>query len=121
MHFGYIGFGSILAAGNDTFGAAILDAIAEPDLIIKTGTKQNILAIDVEDVIVWDNRQWHAKTNNQPDFVGGEAKIQNAQGGIVKDNTVNGNDAPTADTIAEGTQPGGSGGAATGTAGGGPG
>lgn len=121
-HFGHIGFGELVEASGGTFGAGILPAIAEPDLIIKIGDgRKNVLAIDIRDVIVWDNREWDYWTDIVPDFSGGENLLQSMQTGITKDNSVEGNQAPTADTAAQGTRPGGSATVVAGLATGGPG
>jgi len=120
-HFGWIGFGAMAASGADTFSATILPAIIEPDLIIKATSGRRVLDIDVEDVIVWDAREWQSRSSNTPDIVGGEDKAQFDLGGITKDNTVEGSGAPTADSAAQGTRPGGNGAAVTGAAAGGPG
>lgn len=120
-HYGFIGFGSMTMSAANAFSATILDAIAEPDFIVKADSKTLSLDIQVNDVLVWDVKEWHARTNLQPDIVGGENVIQNAFGGITKDNTINGNDAPISDVIAQGLTPGGSGAAVTGGVTGGPG
>jgi len=107
-HYGKIGFGSIEESAASTFSSAQLPAIAEPDLVIKTGTgSRRVLEIDIDDVLVWDNREWLVHANYAPDLVGGEGVVQKLTGGIVSDNTSAATDNPTADTIAEGTRPGG--------------
>ncbi len=121
-HFGHIGFGEMVEASASTFGATILPAIAEPDLIIKVGDgRKNVLAIDIKDIIVWDNREWDYWTDVVTDFVGGEDKRQSLEAGITKDNSADGNQAPTGDSAAQGTRPGGNGVAVAGLATGGPG
>ena len=118
-HFGRIGFGTVSQSAADTFSAAQLPAIAEPDLIISNKKSGRVLEIDVEDVLIWDNKQWLYHNGGSPDIVGSEAKTQTSSAGITKDNTVEGSAAPTADSIAQGTFPGGSGAAVTGAAAGG--
>ncbi len=121
-HFGHIGFGEVVESAASAFSTAILPAIAEPDLIIKVGDgRKNVLAIDIRDIICWDNREWDYWTDMTPDFVGAEDKLQSAETGITKDNSVQGNQAPTGDNAAQGTRPGGSGVQVTGAAAGGPG
>ncbi len=120
-HFGYIGLGAMTESAANAFSATIIDAIIEPDLIIKTGRGARSLDIDIDDVIVWDCKEWHFHNNQSPDIVGGEDLTESVQAGITKDNTVNGNDAPTADSAAQGTLPGGNGGSVTGANAGGPG
>lgn len=120
-HYGHIGWGAVQNTTVDTFDASIIDAIIEPDFIIKTAAKKLTLDIDVKDVLVWDIRTWEAHINATPAATSNEDARLSADSGITKDNTINGNDAPVADTIDEGTQPGGGGAAVTGTAVGGPG
>ncbi len=120
-HYGFIGLGSMTESAANAFSATIIDAIVEPDLIIKTNKGSRKLDIDIDDVIVWDCKEWHWQNDQSPDIVGGENTTQSVQAGLTKDNTVNGNDAPTADTIAQGTRVGGNGAAVTGAAAGGPG
>ncbi len=119
-HYGFIGLGSMVASAADVYSATIIDSIIEPDLIVSAKSGR-ILEIDVDDVLVWDCKEWHAHCNASPDIIGGEDLAQAAEGGITKDSTVNGNQQPTADTNAEGTRPGGDGAAVTGAAAGGPG
>ena len=108
QHFGWMGLGAVSASAADTFSAAIVDAIVEPDLIISNKATRKVLEIDVEDVLVWDCRRAEVLSTNLPDFVGGEDKLQSDRCGVTKDNTVNGSDAPTADSVAQGTRPAGS-------------
>lgn len=116
-HFGKIGFGSMAMSAADTFSSIQLDAIMEPDLIIKTNAKRGQLDIAIDEVLVWDVRQWLPHVNVVTDFVGGEDKIQSIEGGIVKDLTINASQGPSTNTRAQGTNPGGQAAAVTGTAG----
>ncbi len=120
-HYGWLGAGTMAISATNVFSAAILPEIIEPDFIVKTGGTKLTLEIDVKDVLVWDAREWQAHTTLAPDIVGGEQTLQQMEGGLTKDNTVNGNDAPTADSVAQGTIPGGNGVAITGASAGGPG
>ncbi len=115
-HYGHIGFGSVTESAASAWSVGRLPAIAEPDLIIKTGEGRRKLEIDIEDVIVWDNRFWDFWTDNGPDVTGGENTLQGVEAIITKDNTVEGSAAPTADSRPQGTQPGGIGATTVGNA-----
>lgn len=117
MHYGQIGFGNMVQSGANTFSAAELAAICEPDLIIKTGTgKRRVLDIDIDDVLVWDNRRWHLDALITPDSVGSENNTQAAEIGITTDNTSDSSNGPASAVIAQGTRPGGTGTETTGGA-----
>lgn len=118
-HFGHIGFGTVTLSAADTFSAALMPEIAEPDIIVKTKSTRKLLEVDIDDLLVWDNREWHARAGGGIDFVGAEDKTQTSRWGITKDNTVDANAAPTSDAISQGTRPGGNGAAVTGAAAGG--
>ncbi len=116
-HYGEIGFGSLTQLGADDHSAALLPAIAEPDLVIKAGRgNRRVLEIDIDDVLVWDNREWIVRADYIVPGAGLEGDLLFYRGGITKDNTSDAGDSPTADTIAEGTRPGGVGAAITGQA-----
>lgn len=116
-HYGEIGFGNLTESAANTFSAGRLPAIAEPDLVIKTGTgSRRVLEIDIDDVLVWDNRKWNIRGNYSIDVAGAEGIEQAFRAGITRDNTSDGTDAPTANSIAEGTTPGGRGATVTGSA-----
>lgn len=117
-HYGQIGLGSMTMSAANAFSSAPLPGIIEPDLIIKTGTgKRRVLDIDIDDVLVWDCRRWDVRVGTGIDLAGGESTLQQLEGGITKDNTSRTDDGPTADSVAEGTNPSGRGASVTGTAG----
>lgn len=116
-HYGEIGFGNIIETTVNTFGAAQLPAICEPDLVIKAGRgDRRVLEIDIDDVLVWDNRKWVALSSYSIDVTGADDLEQTLRAGITKDNTSDAGDGPVANTIAEGTRPGGVGAAVAGLA-----
>jgi len=119
LHYQKIGFGTVTLSGADTFSAAQLPKIAEPTFIVKDEINRAFLEVDVEDVLIWDNRKWEARAGGAIDFAVSEDKTQTSNWGVTKDNTSDGSDAPTSDAIAQGTRPGGKGAAVTGAAAGG--
>lgn len=116
-HYGHIGFGSMTSSSANAFSSAQLDTIAEPDFIISRSEGQSLLSVEIEDVLVWDNREWVAKLQFTADVAGTEDLTIEANGGITKDNTSGSSNGPTAKTVAEGVFPGGSGTSVAGTAG----
>ncbi len=118
-HYQHVGLGSVLASAANAFSAAMIAAIIEPDIIIKTGTGRRVLEIDIDDILVWDCRKWIGRSDATVDITGGENLRQAAAAGVTKDNTVEGTAQPTSDATAQGTLPGGNGAAITGGAGGG--
>ena len=117
-HYGMLGLGSIRASAADVFTSLLIDPRIEPDFIIKPrdDTRRRALEIDIDDVLVWDNREWIAYMQNVVDTTGGQDVLQYAEAGIIKDNTSNRSQGPTADTIAGRTRPGGTGAAVVGAA-----
>lgn len=116
-HYGNIGFGSMTMSGANTFSSAPMDTICEPDIVIKTGTGRNrVLEIDIDDILVWDNRHWLPEADYSIDVAGAEAAIQEVFMGVTVDNTRAQTDGPTSDAIATGTRTGGSGASITGAA-----
>lgn len=117
-HYGNIGFGSMVQSAANAFSTARLPAIAEPDVIIRNASdSRNTLKFDIDDILVWDVKRWFPEINFKFDVTASEGVNQRVHAGLTKDNTSEASDAPTADTIADGTQAGGSGAAVTGTAG----
>ncbi len=121
FHYGHLGLGSLIASAADTFSATIIDPAIEPDLIVTLAKGKSILEVEIDDVLLWDSRKIKYQSTNAPDRAAGGDTTQFDRAGITVDNTVNGNDAPTADTVAQGTRPSGGGVGVTGAAAGGPG
>jgi len=107
-HYGTIGWGTMIQSATNTFTRIKIDPIIEPDLILRNKITRRVVEIDVQDVLVWDVREWYPQTDATADVAGGENKTQQAFGGITKDNTANATNSATADSIAQGTRPGGS-------------
>lgn len=116
-HYSPIGFGAMTQSAADVFSSIPISNKIEPSFIIKTRSKSNLLAIEIEEVLVWDVRQWLPHCTSIIDFAGSQGQIQSIQAGIVKDNTAAQTDGPTAFTIAQGVFPGGQSAAVAGTAG----
>lgn len=119
-HYGQLGLGSMTQSATNIFSSAPLPEIIEPDIIIKTGTgKRRVLDIDIDDILVWDVRQWDASSDVIADLVGGEDASQRMEARITHDNNslVTDGGGPVAATIAEGFNPGGAGAAVAGTLG----
>lgn len=106
-HYGTIGFGQMQMSALNTFSVGRLDSLVEPDLLLSMKSGKSLLDISIDDVLCWDVREWLPFTNMSPDGVGSEDTDQVADAGITKDNTVAADNHPTADTIAQGTHPGG--------------
>jgi len=118
-HYGTIAWGSMALSAANAFSAAQLPDIAEPTLIVDLKTKGKV-EIQVDNILVWDIANWLLHTGNTPQLAGLEDGRLGNECGVTKDNTLGATDFPAADTIGDGTQPGGNGtiqtGNATGTA-----
>lgn len=117
-HYGVLGLGTMSTSAADTFSSLLLDPRVEPDFIIKPKNNQRrrALEIDIDDVLVWDNREWLPISTNTRDLTTGTDVVQYFEGGIIKDNTGNRSQGPTANTIAGRTRSGGVGAAVAGLA-----
>jgi len=120
MHYGQIGFGSVSEVTTQVFGVARLPEIAEPTIVIKQASKKKLSLIpsDIQDFIVLDNMQWLPYTQNLATFTTLADDQASLVGGITKDNSRDGDQSPTADTVAQGTRPSGDGALTVGGAGG---
>jgi len=117
-HYGHIGFGAVQQSGADVFSTAMIDKIIEPDIIIKDVERfKKTLAFDIDEILVWDLREWLAHMNSGFDVTGSEDSSQVYTGGVTVDNSKDGTDAPTAASVLEGVRPGGRIAATVGTAG----
>ncbi len=115
-HYGHLGFGSMTQSAANAFSSAMLDAIVEPDIIIKPNVGRRRLEIDIEQILVWDIRKWFLRSDQRADEAGAENSASELLAFITADNSLKGNDSPKADSVAEGTRPGGDGAAVTGDA-----
>lgn len=117
-HYNEIGFGNITTSAANVFVRAQIANLINPTIVIED-TRKSIrqLSIEIDSVLVWDLQAWMARTNAVADITASEGVTQVAVGGVTKDNTSEISAGPTADSIAQGTQPGGNGAAvnATGT------
>lgn len=102
----------------DVFSVAELPEIAEPDIIIKEPKGRRILETDIEDILVWDRKAWNVFSQAFPPVTSLENDTTSFNGGITKDNNRNDDGSPTANTVAQGTRPGGDGASTTGGVGG---
>jgi len=116
-HYGKVGLGSFVLSGADAFSAAQLPTLIEPSFIytIKDKTANRIFETDIDDIIIWDCREWLPEFHGNIDITGGEQAIHTIEAGLVKENNVDPS-VPTADTINAGTHAGGDGAAVTGQA-----
>jgi len=116
-HFGEVGLGNMVMSGVDAFSAVLLPTLIEPTIIltIKDKTARRILQSDIDDIIVWDLREWLPEIYEEIDVTGGEDALHQAFGGVVKENFTTAV-VPNADTIGDDTRSGGVGAQATGQA-----
>lgn len=106
-HYGNVGLGSMVLSAADTFSTARMPAFMEPDIIISNKKTQKLLDINIDDILVFDCRKWNAHSAVLPDLATTVDTPHVSQAGIIKDNTAAGLAGPTANTIAQGTRPGG--------------
>lgn len=103
---GEVTFGNLTESSANTFTAAqIPDDIVSPDIIID---KDLFLGggLNIEQVLAWDVYAWEPFTNARADISAGLNLVQEFNGGITKENTVDSSDGPTADTNPQETRPG---------------
>lgn len=99
---------------------ARLPELVEPTIIIKPAARQKLSLIpsDIQEFIVLDLQEWLVWSQNLASFTALADDNSSMVGGVTKDNTRVGDGSPTADTVAQGTRPGGDGALTTGGAGG---
>jgi len=103
---GEVTFGNLTETGANTFTRVqINDDIASPDIIIDEKLFKGG-GLNIEQVLAWDVYAWEPMTNARADITGAEDTIQEFNGGLTKDNSVDSTDFPTADTLPEETRPG---------------
>lgn len=108
-HYGSVGFGNFTASTVNVFTAVRLGTTIEPTVLIKDVDKRSsVLDIKFDDVLVWDISHWNVRLLISWDVTSQDVN-QESVGGVTVDNTSGVNDQPTADTIAQGTKPGGDG------------
>jgi len=117
QHFGRLGLGAMTLSAADAFSSAPISQLIEPDIVIKSSQgRTRVLEIDIDDILVWDNREWTPRMNFVADLTATQNTGVEIFAGITVDNTQAQTAGPTADSIAQGTFPGGPGAAVTGAA-----
>lgn len=107
-HFGDIGFGGVIQPSPDVFTRARATQLMAPTVRIGDVTdNRNLLSFIIEEIITWDVRHFEMHNSIVPRNAASEGLRQSIAGGITKDNTREVTAFPTADTIAQGTFPGG--------------
>ncbi len=115
-HYGMLGLGSMLESAAATFSQVQCSVFYNPDIIIKPSKTRSKLEIDIQDIFVWDNREYVFRTTVDPDLIGGEDKNQEYFAIITKENSSDNSGNPTSDVVGQGTHPGGQNAAVTGDA-----
>lgn len=110
-HYGNLGLGGMTLLGANTFSTAQISQEIEPDLVIsplkRVAGHRRLLENDIEGILCWDVRKWLPYADVNPDTAGGEDATHLDEGGVTKDNTSAATNPPTANSVAQGTRPGG--------------
>ncbi len=103
---GEISFGNTTETGANTFTRdQVPDDIIAPDIVVDKKIFDGG-GLTIEEVLAWDIYAWEPMTDARPDISAAQDTVQEFNAGLTKDNSVLGDDVPTADSLVQETRPG---------------